>query len=212
MTQALLPATKVLIVDTETTGLPKKGDQYAFEQPWVIQLGAVLFDLQSDRFEETINTLVVPPEGAIFEPGAVKTHGFSEEVVRANGRPMEEVYSELREMRKKATIVAAYNLDFDERLVRTSSIRAHPDFANDLVLGTPEEVHHHCVMKQAMAVFRKRERLGVVYKRLKGETLEGAHDALADAVAAGVIFKEMLLRAVAAPQSEYGRFFFKNSS
>lgn len=209
MSAALLPATKILVVDTETTGLPKKGDEYAFEQPWVIQLGAVLFDLQSDRFEETINTLVVPPEGVFFEPKAVETHGFSEEVVRASGRPMEEVYSELREMRKKATIVAAYNLDFDERLVRTSSIRAHPEFAEDMVLGHPEEVRHHCIMKQAMAVFRRREKLEMVYKRLKGHKLEDAHDALADAIAAAVVFKEMLLRAVAAPQGEYGRFFFK---
>lgn len=212
MSAALLPATKVLIVDTETTGLPKKGDQYAFEQPWVIQIGAVLFDLQSDRFEETMNTLVVPPEGVYFEPGAVKAHKISEDEVRANGRPMEEVYSELRDMRKKATIVAAYNLDFDERLVRSSSVRAHPDFESDLVLGTPAEVHHHCIMKHAMSVYRRREKLEMVYKRLKGDKLEGAHDALVDAVAAGVVFKELLLRAIAAPESEFGRFFFKKSS
>ncbi len=190
-----IPTTKVLMIDTETTGLPKKGDEYAFEQPWVIQLGALYFDLASDRFEHIVNTLVVPPEGVYFEPKAVAVHGFDEDMVRANGRPMYDVMSELRDLRKQADVVASYNWDFDERIVRTSSIRTSDDFQNEgRVLGTHNvDAHHHCVMKQSMTYFRARYKLGQVYQRLMGKQMEDAHDALADAVAAAIIMKELIV-------------------
>lgn len=194
---SVLPVTKVLVFDTETTGLPKKGDEYGDHQPWVIQIAAVLMDLREDRFEPVMNTLVVPPEGVVFEEGAVKAHQLSEEIVRANGREMVDVYAELRELRRGVDIIAAYNLDFDERLVRTCSHRAHPDFIDNPVLGTPEEVQHHCIMKHAMAIFRRRDKLGNVYKKLTGEPLVGAHDALVDTVAAGTVFKHLLMRTLA---------------
>jgi len=190
---------KVLLIDTETTGLPKKADQYAFEQPWVIQLGAVYFDLREDRIEHTINTLVIPPEGVNFDPRAVAVHGFTEDVVRANGRDGIEVYNELRDLRRRSDIVAAYNLQFDERMIRTSSARMHPDFLDDLVLGDETEVFHHCVMEQSIAHFKARYKLGQVYKMVKGVQLTDAHDALADAVAAMEIMKELTARDFAEP-------------
>lgn len=185
---------KILVFDTETTGLPLKGDQNAFEQPWVIQLGAVLLDLREDKCLGTINTLVVPPEGVKFHEGAVRVHGLSEELVRSEGRPMVDVMLELRDMRRQANIVSAYNLAFDERLVRTSSERSHEDFVNDPVLGTAEDTFHHCIMNQATVYFKGRRKLEQVYRDLKGVGIEDAHDAMADTLAAAEVFKMLTVR------------------
>ena len=187
---------KVLLVDTETTGLPLKGDEYSPEQPYVIQLAGVLFDVQGDDIEKSINTLIIPPAGVHFHEKAVQTHGFSEEVVRANGRNPLEVYTELRELRKEAQVIAAYNWDFDERLIRTSSEREFPEFKEDPVCGIHgKDIHHHCVMKQAMTYFKyPRQKLNTVYKELMGENIQNAHDAMADAVAAMHVMKQLLIR------------------
>lgn len=187
---------KVLIVDTETTGLPVKGDEYSFEQPFVVQLAGVLFDIQGEEIEKSINTLIIPPQGVIFHEKATQVHGFTEEVVRANGRDAKEVYDELRELRKEAQVIAAYNWEFDERLIRTSSVRIDESYRDDPVCGTHgKDILYHCVMKQAMTYFKHpRQKLATVYKTLMGENIQNAHDAMADAVAAMHVMKQLLLR------------------
>lgn len=193
-----LPSLKVLIFDTETTGLPKNKPAEHPDQPWIIQIGAVLFDLASDRFDHTMNTLVIPPPDAAIDPEkfaeAEKIHGFPLETIMANGRPCNSVLRELRDMCAEADMIGAYNLDFDEKMVRFSSFRTDPSFIHRPVLNP--EAQHHCVMHQAKAYYdsKKYLKLSVVYEDLFGKKLEAAHDALADAVAAALVFKELTVR------------------
>lgn len=200
MSSIQLPSTKVLIFDTETTGLPKNRPVEHPEQPWVVQIGAVFFDLASDRFDHVMNTLVIPPDHAEIDrekyAGAEKIHGISLDMIYANGRSSQSVYRELRDMAAEADIVGAYNLEFDEKLIRFSSYRTHNTFIRRPVLGTPGEVSHICVMHQAKEYYKSKKylKLGEVYSRIKGVPLEDAHDALADAVAAAIVFKELTLR------------------
>jgi DNA polymerase III epsilon subunit-like protein len=188
-----LPSLKVLVVDTETTGLPRKGDVYSKEQPWVIQLGAVLMDLAEDEYEYTLNTLVNPPEGVYFDPRAMEIHGLTEADIRRDGVDIVEVMAGLREVRRKAAVVSAYNLDFDERLIRSCSGRAHPDFKTDFVLGEHNKgVSHICIMKQSITALGARYKLEHVHRQVTGDLLLNAHDALADTEAAARIMKELL--------------------
>ncbi len=185
---------KVLLLDTETTGLPVSGDHYSPEQPYVIQMGGVLFDVREEGIEQAINKLVLPPEGVVFNERAVAVHGFSEEVVRANGRPAKEVYEEVRALRLQADVVGSYNWDFDEQLIRSCSVRqlgCEPNY----VLGIHGvDITHHCVMKQCMQFFeRPREKLVTVYHRVMGVPLEDAHDAMADVVGAMHVMKQVLV-------------------
>jgi DNA polymerase III epsilon subunit-like protein len=199
----MLPSTKVLVFDTETTGLPKNRPVEHPEQPWVIQLGAVFFDLASDRFEHTINTLVIPPDNAEIDrekfAGAERVHGISLDMIYANGRSSQSVYRELRDLASEADIIAAYNLDFDEKLIKFSSYRTHPSFILNPVLRTPTEVSHHCIMNQTKDYYKSPKwlKLNDVYQRITGDQIVDAHDALADAVAAAVVFKEITLKMMA---------------
>lgn len=212
-----LPSLKVLVIDTETTGLPKGKDVYAENQPWPVQIGIILMDLSKDTFDHSSNHLVIPPEGTFFNPKAVEVHGLTEDIVRANGEDMLGVMEMLRDLRKRADIVAAYNLPFDERIIRSSSVRLDSSFEKDHVLGVHgDAIAHHCIMEYATNFFETRRRKSVgqvvassterrplrmmhrklvtVYEELKGVKLEGAHDALADAVAAAVVMKELIYR------------------
>lgn len=193
----LVPPLKVLVIDTETTGLPYyKSDPKAKNQPWPVQIGAVLMDLTKDRFDHTMNTLMTPPEGAFFHPKAVETHGLSEEMVRANGRDPVEVMLELRDLAREADVVAAYNFKFDEFIIRSASERVHPDFEIDPVLGEADPHRHACIMQQTSAFLGLTRwiKLEQAYETFKGVKLQDAHDALADTVAAAIIFKEIILR------------------
>jgi len=187
-----LPPIKVLVFDTETTGLPVKGSHLLPTQPWPVQVGAVVMDLSKEKFDEVYTTIAIPPEGTFFNPKATAVHGLTEEVVRANGIPMKKVMEDLRELREQCDIVAAYNLQFDELIIRSASERTSNSFKRKPVLGNGE-VMRHCVMEQSMAYFGVRQKLTQVYQRIKGEPLTGAHDALADTVAAAIVMKELLV-------------------
>lgn len=189
---------KVLVFDTETTGLFKKRKDDHPEQPWIVQLGAVLFDLKDDRFSKTLNTLVIPPPSAQIDEEnyahAERVHGISLESIYANGRSTEEVLKELRDMRQEADIVAAFNFSFDSRIVRCAEQRTHQTFRDDPVLGHPEEVAHHCIMLHAQAAMRvsRYPSLSKAYEHYFGVPLVGAHDALADAVAAAQLYTALI--------------------
>lgn len=201
-----LPSIRVLVFDTETTGLPQKGGVYDDNQPWVVQLGAVLMDLSEDGYMGTIDHIVNPPEGIYFHPKALEVNGLTEEQIRRDGIDVVEAMAELRELRRKADVVSAYNLDFDERMIRSSSGRAHPDFKTDLVLGEHNRgVQHACIMKQSMTALGARYKLEQVYKRITGERLLNAHDALADTVAAAVVMKELLYADLIAHNEELNK-------
>lgn len=187
---------KVIIFDTETTGLPVKGDDLSPDQPWVLQLGAVM--LEEFEQTQTMNILIKPPEGTVFHERAVQTHGLTEELCNAEGRDPVEVLKEFRDFCAGADIIAAYNLPFDERIIRTSSLRVDFDEFTASPVLDPKALHF-CVMNQAAQYFKGRVRLGQAYQRLLGRPLVDAHDAFADTLAATEVFKHLIARTAAAP-------------
>lgn len=188
---------KILVVDTETTGLPLyKSSVLDSKQPWPVQVGAVLMELGEGTFQRTLNKLVLPPEGTYFHPRAVETHGITEEMVMANGSKAKEVFEELLDMSNEADIVAAYNLQFDEFVIRSASQRTSKKFIKYPVLGNADKSRHMCIMKLTAANLNLSRwiKLEKAYEIYTGRTLTEAHDALADTVAAAEVYREILVR------------------
>lgn len=175
---------RIVVFDTETTGLPVSGSDMLMEQPWAVQLAAVVLN---DTLEivETLNTLVIPPPGAVWSTKAQQMHGITLEAVNANGRHTKDVLESFREMLADANMWAAYNLPYDERVIRTSAKRIG---LSDIV---PETCESWCIMKWAsMSEFQGgKRRLEQTYRHLTGKQIADAHDAMADTLAAVEVFR-----------------------
>lgn len=175
---------KIVVFDTETTGLPVKAPELDIAQPWPIQLGVVVFE--DFQMTETLNTLACPPEGAVWSPHAIRTHGLSEELIRREGKPMADVLRSFYQMTVDADIIAAYNLPFDDRIISTTARR----------LG----INHRCapkalrvcIMKQFEDRYNHRPRLTSAYTQCFKQPMQAAHDAFADALAASEIMMHIL--------------------
>lgn len=182
---------KIVVYDTETTGLFDKNlPELHVDQPWVLQLGAVV--LQHWEIVERLNTLVCPAADALFHEGAVALHGITPEVALEQGKPTIDVLKTFRSMCRDADIVCSYNHKFDKRIVQTTALRTDArEFTKD-PLWSPA-TFEHCIMLQTQEHFGEgRMKLKQAYRRLFNLPLIDAHDAFADTIAAVKVFRKLM--------------------
>lgn len=106
----------VLAFDSETTGIPHTNlplDHPA--QPRMVQLGAVLCDLQG-RELKTMSTLI-KPDGWEVDYDSELVHGWTTEDCEFLGIPVADAISEFSRMAAEADLVTAHHLAFDRRIL-----------------------------------------------------------------------------------------------
>lgn len=180
----------ILFFDTETTGIPR-WDLPADDpkQPYIVDLAGLLCDDDGndiDRFEA-----IVKPEGWTVAEGAAKVHGITTEIATEKGIPIIEALDGFDALVSRAEMIAAFNLRFDDKLLRGARRR----------LGRPDgfgTVKVFCCMKGATPLCKmpptgkmqaagfdkfKTPKLEEAIRILLGREHVGAHRAMADAVA-----------------------------
>lgn len=185
----------ILFFDLETTGV------YDFKlpaddpsQPRVVELAAVLCDDQAgvrDRYTE-----IVKPDGWTIPDGAAKVHGITTARAIAEGRPIAEVMDAFDALIGKAQLLAAYNLRFDDKGVRSERRRlGRPDGFGTIPVfccmrgATPLcKLERTAKMKKAGFDKFKTPNLGEAVKILLGRDHVGAHGAMADTLATKDIY------------------------
>lgn len=143
------------------------------------------------------NVSVIGPDGAVIErrdwiadPGveipdaAAAVHGISTERARAEGRPPVEVVAEivesLRDVLGRGLALVVYNAPYDITLLNREALRHGVP-----PLVDPAPIIDPFVLDKAVDRYRKGKRTLEVCAELYGVELVGAHDAGADAIAAG---------------------------
>lgn len=186
----------ILFYDTETSGLPR-WDLPADDptQPRCVDLAGILCKI-SDGTEIARFESLVKPDGWEIDEATAKIHGITTEIALAEGRPILEVLDEFDELVRQAGTMAAFNLRFDEKILRGERRRAgRPDG-----FGT---VPVFCCMKAAMPLCKipatkkmrgagmggfKTPNLGEAVNILLGREHLNAHRAMADTIAAKEIY------------------------
>ena len=115
---------------------------------------------------------------------AQQVHGVSTEVARRDGRLAQDVVSEVTEAvlssLRQGVAVVAYNAPYDFGVLRAECLR------HDVApIGDPAPVVDPLVLDKAVDRFRKGKRTLTAASAHYGVTLDDAHNASADAIAAG---------------------------
>lgn len=178
-----------LAFDTETTGLPlfKEPSEHP-DQPHIVQLAAVLVDLDSRR-ELACMDVIVKPDGWTIPAEVSAIHGITTEQALDVGIPEStalEMLLALWAQRKRI----AHNEPFDARIVRIACMRHAPEFADPWKAGKAECTQQLSTpilnlpptdkMKAAGFKKPKSANLSEAYEFFTGRKLEGAHSAMAD--------------------------------
>ncbi|MHC9045757.1 3'-5' exonuclease [Microbacterium saperdae] len=186
-----LPAwlTRVGVFDLETTGVDVTTDRVVTAHVGV---------LDANGRQVAARSWLADP-GIPIPEGATAVHGVTTTHARAHGRPAAEVVGEitaaLRSLLAQGVPVVAYNASYD------FSLLAHEATRHGIQpLADPSPIIDPLVIDKAYDRYRRGKRTLEVVAAHYAVPLEGAHEASADAIAAGRV-AQALARQFVLPQS-----------
>jgi DNA polymerase-3 subunit epsilon len=185
------------VFDTETSDLPDF-KLPAHEQPARL---CHFFALQLDESFEVQREidLYVQPDGWTIAPEARAINGLTEEFLEKEGQPIGTVLDTYTELVKLGYDLAAFNAQFDAKIMRGELRRLdRPDMF--------EETRNTCLMRASAPICNMPKnnghkgfrwpKLAEAYHYFTGKALEDAHSAKADAYAALEVLRALADRGV----------------
>lgn len=191
---------KALIFDTETTGLPVwKEPSESDNQPHLVQLGALLVDVDNDFKEIAAIDLVIKPDDWEIPPQMTEIHGITTEYAQDVGVPEELAVEILLDLCGGENVRrVSFGRTFDQRIIRIATKRYFDDSVTE---GWATKDDYDCAMMMSKGVMgtSKWPTLDEAYQHFTGRSFEGWHSAIADTRACLSIYREIIsARAMAA--------------
>ena len=151
---------KILVFDTETTGLPETGASINDKSKWpyIIQLSYILYDLSNNSALIKDNYIKID-DSVIITPESFNIHHISREILDVQGINIVPALKEFNECLKTCDVVVGHNLSFDKRMIFVECFR-HAVKQYFTCYEGNEKIHktEFCTMKNTTQ-FCKLERL-----------------------------------------------------
>ena len=151
---------KVLVFDTETSGLPEKEASIYDKSKWpyIIQLSYILYDLSNNTSLIKTNYIKLDKSVTISQE-SFNIHNISREILDEQGIHIVPALKEFNECLKICDVVVGHNISFDKRLIFVECFRHNvsqyfTQFINNQKIHKPE----FCTMKNTIQLC-KLERL-----------------------------------------------------
>lgn len=199
-----------LFYDTETTGLPlfEQPSDHP-DQPHIVQLGALLIDLDTRRELSSLD-IIVRPHGWVIPEEVSKIHGITHEMAMDCGVPERiavDMLVELWDLGERERI--AHNESFDARVLRIALKRHRDPQQADGTVPISDRwkaAPAQCTARMATPIMKlpptdrmraarrfhpKTPNLGEAYRHFTGQELDGAHNAMVDVRACAAVFFAM---------------------
>jgi DNA polymerase-3 subunit epsilon len=171
------------VFDLETTGVDVTSDRIVTAHVGLLDAAGTVL---------TARDWLADP-GVVIPEGATAVHGITTEHARTHGRPgavvIEEVTYALRGILDAGIPVVAYNAPFDFSLLKYEALRHGVE-----PILSPAPVIDPLVVDKAYDRWRRGKRTLTVVAEHYAVRLEGAHEASADAVAAGRVAQALAER------------------
>jgi len=115
---------KVLVFDTETTGLPEKGASIYDKDKWphIIQISYILYDLSTNLVLVKDNYIKID-DSTIIDPESFNIHHISREMLNEKGINIVVALKEFNECLNICDIVVGHNISFDKRMIFVEGFR-----------------------------------------------------------------------------------------
>ena len=187
---------KVLVFDTETTGLPernkygKKASIYETTYwPYIIQLSYILYDTEKHKIIIDHDHIIKIPDHCTLTEKSIEMHGITREHSQREGISIKDALELFRVCVEAADRIIAHNLSFDRQIVLVESIRHRiegPFYFKDTS-------QFFCTMKNSVELckikttnkttgetYLKYPRLSELHNHMFGEEPQNTHNSFVD--------------------------------
>lgn len=177
---------KVLVFDTETTGLPKGKNPSIYKTelwPHIIQLSYIVYCSEENNLLTVEDDYIKISDDVIIEEGSQAIHKISREKLNKDGIPIDESLKKFNSWSEKCDLLVGHNVSFDKRMVMVEGIR------NKILMNINDT---YCTIKQSIELCRierqfpdgtkyfKYPSLSELYKHLFNQIPKNTHNALID--------------------------------
>jgi DNA polymerase-3 subunit epsilon len=117
---------KILVFDTETTGLPKGYNPSILETdkwPHIIQLSFIVYDTDSRVIVSIHDNIVSIDDSVELTEDSVKMHNITRERSKQEGLPIKALLKTFNIYLQNADLIVGHNVSFDKRIIMVESIR-----------------------------------------------------------------------------------------
>jgi DNA polymerase III epsilon subunit-like protein len=182
-----------LFFDTETTGLPRtyRASIKDLENwPRVVQLAWLMYSNYGKLLSE--NDYIIKPDGFIIPQEAIKIHGITTKKALTDGIDLEPVLTQFAKDVKKASLVVAHNIDFDEKIIAAEFFRKNINHSLNKrpKICTMRSSTDFCKIPGYYSKY-KWPNLRELHSTLFDHDFEDVHNALADVKACAKCFFEL---------------------
>ena len=183
---------KILVVDTETTGLPLKRDASVLQTslwPSVVQLSFILYDTEQNKSLTCQDHIIKIPDSVTMSKESEKIHGITRSMMLRKGIDIAEALDYFDKAMQDADTVVAHNLSFDKCVLMVEAKRLNrPQYFTNNGRGIKE----YCTMKNTRkdcnilatrkdgTTFVKSPKLVELHEYLFNTTPNNLHNAMAD--------------------------------
>jgi len=177
---------KVLVFDTETTGLPKGKNPSIYKTelwPHIIQLSYIVYCSDENNLLTVEDDYIKISDDVIIEEGSQAIHKISREKLNKKGISIEESLQKFNSWSEKCDLLVGHNVSFDKRMVMVEGIR------NKIRMNIQDT---YCTMKQSTEICKierefpdgtkyfKYPSLSELYEHLFNHIPKNTHNALID--------------------------------
>lgn len=187
---------RILVFDTETTGLPETNDKCVTNEnlhlwPHILQLSYIVFDTDKKIKTEVFDTIIKIADDILISDGSIKCHNITREISKERGNDIKTSLLSLFTSVNEADLIIGHNINFDLNMVRAEMLRNGPEMIK--YSNMFESKKTFCTMKESTVFCCIPSKFSNSYNRLKppklvelhqklfnGETPDGLHNSLND--------------------------------
>lgn len=177
---------KILVFDTETTGLPKGKNPSIYKTelwPHIIQLSYIVYCSDENNLFTVEDDYIKISDDVIIEEDSQAIHQISRDKLNKDGISIDEALNKFNNWAEKCDLLVGHNVSFDKRMVIVEGIR------NKIRMDIQ---YTYCTMKQSTEICKierefpdgtkyfKYPSLTELYKHLFNKIPKNTHNALID--------------------------------
>ena len=111
---------RIIVIDTETTGLPLNYDNSILDLnnwPHIIQLSYIIYDISSNIIVKKYNKIIKIENHINITDDSIKLHGITREISFKHGITINQALEELNKNVVNIDLVVGHNIHFDKKMI-----------------------------------------------------------------------------------------------